>query len=267
MRRNDLCFCMSGKKKKVCHADIHEESQAAAKLKIYSQLEYELQEHRESSEESSLCVKGCIQCCYDYFTIQDIEFDLILKELANWEEEKLNNLIKRVEKYWKLLEKEQPEATRLLLDGSDNAAIEKTNASIDKTSFPCVFLDENTQLCQIYQVRPFKCRIFGTTYHYPKPGEVAVNTAGAVGIACENYGNILNDDNFDTILWDVTELLDENIDFSIVYDSKGRAAAVKPEFSLLYNLYQHFIVKKLGLSIVDFDEKFKMPRNTYGSKL
>lgn len=259
MGRNDLCFCMSGKKKKVCHPDINEESQAAAKLKIYSELEYELQNHRERANGSSLCVKGCIQCCFDYFTIQDIEFDLILKELANWEEEKLNNLIKKVDKYWKVLEMEQPEVTRLLPENTDSA-VEKINSSIDKTSFPCVFLDENTQLCQIYQVRPFKCRIFGTTYHYPKPG------AGAVGIACQSYGNILNDDNFDVILCDVTELLNENTDLAIVYDRKRKVAFLKPEYPLIYHLYQHFIMKKLGISIVDFDEKFKMPRSNYYRK-
>ena len=240
---------------RICHPDIHEESQAAAKLKIYSQLEYELEDHRERANGSSLCVKGCVQCCFDYFTIQGIEFDLIIKELANWEEEKLNNLIKRVDKYWKVLEMEQPEATRLLLEAADNAA-EKINASIDKTSFPCVFLDETTQLCQIYDFRPFKCRIFGTTYYYPKPEE------GAVGIACHKYESILNDDNFDVILCDVTELLDKNTDLSITHDKKRNVTVLNPEYPLIYYLYKHFIVKKLGVSIVNFDEKFKKPIKT-----
>ena len=256
MGRNDLCFCMSGKKKKLCHPDIHEESQAAAKLKIYSQLEYDLKMHHETKNGISLCVPGCNDCCFDYFTIQSIEFDLILKELAKWEVDKLNNLIKRVDKYWTRLEKEYPELTRVLLNASDND-IEKINSSIDKTSFPCVFFDENTQLCQIYEFRPFKCRIFGTTYHYPSQEE------GAVGIACQKYGDILNDNNFDVILCDVTELLYENTDLSIIHDKKGNVASLNPEFPLIFHLYKHFIIDKLGSTVVDYDEKFKNPRNVY----
>jgi len=247
---------MSGKKKKVCHPDIHEESDAAAKLKIYRQLEYDFKIHRQTAKGISLCVLGCSDCCFDYFTIQSIEFDLILNELAKWGEEKLNNLIERVDKYWMMLVNEYPEVTQLLLNTS-NKDIEKMNSSIEKTSFPCVFLDETTQLCQIYEIRPFKCRIFGATYHIPNPEE------GALGIACHRYGSILNDDNFDVILCDVTKLLDENTDLSIIYDRKRNVAVLNPEYPLICYLYKHFIVKKLGVSIVDFDEKFKKTRSTY----
>jgi Fe-S-cluster containining protein len=257
--RNDLCFCMSGKKKKVCHPDIHEESEAAAKLKIYSKLEHNFKIHHQTTKGISLCVPGCIDCCFDYFAIQSIEFDLILNELARWDEEKLNNLIKRVDKYWAMFENEYPEATQVLLKGTDND-IDKINASIDKTSFPCVFLDATTRLCQIYDFRPFKCRIFGTTYHIPDPED------GALGIACPKYESILNDDNFDVILCDVTELLDENTDLAIIHDKKRNVAVIHPEYPLIYYLYQHFIVKKLGASIVSFDEKFKRSRSTYYNK-
>lgn len=259
MGRNDLCFCMSGKKKKICHPDIHEESQAAAKLKIYSELEYNFKTHRETANGMSLCVPGCSDCCFDYFTIQSIEFDLILNELAKWDEEKLNDLIKRVDRYWVMFENEYPEAAGLLLNATDND-IEKINSSIDKTSFPCVFHDVTTGLCQIYDFRPFKCRIFGTTYHIPEPDE------GAVGIACHRYGGILNDDNFDVILCDVTELLNKNTDLSIIHDKKRNVAVLNPEYPVIYYLYQHFIVKKLGVSIVNFDEKFKKPRSAYYNK-
>jgi Fe-S-cluster containining protein len=253
MGRNDLCFCMSGKKNKNCHPDIHEESEAAAKLKIYGQLEKDLKNHSERNNGITLCAQGCSACCFDYFTVQNIEFDLILNELAKWDEEKLNNLINRVDIYWKVLEKEYPEAAKLLINATAND-IGEINSSIDKTSFPCVFLDETTHLCQIYDLRPFKCRIFGTTYYYSHP-------EGAQGIACSSYGRILNDDNFDIILSDVTELLDKNAAFSSITDKKGNTVGLNSEYPLIYYLYDHFIVKKLGVSIVNFDEKFKRPRS------
>jgi len=253
MGRNDLCFCMSGKKKKNCHPDINEESEAAAKIIIYNQLENNFKEHIQIASGLSLCGPGCTDCCYDYFTVQSIEFDLIINELAKWDEEKLNNLIKRVDKYWSILKDEYPAATQLLLKATAND-VEEINSSIDKTSFPCVFLDETTHLCQIYDFRPFKCRIFGTTYYCPQPNS-------AYGIACIKYENVLTDDNFDAILCDVTVLLDENTTFSIIQDRKRNVAVLNCEYPLIYYLYQHFIVKKLGVSIVNFDEKFKKPRS------
>ena len=219
---------------------IHEEGKAAAKLKIYNQLENDLKTHRQLTNGTSLCVEGCSDCCFDYFSIQSIEFDLILNKLANWDEKRLKSLIKKVDRYWKMLVNEYPKVTRLLSNATDND-IEKINSSIDKTSFPCIFLDKTSRLCQIYDVRPFKCRIFGTTYYYPQADE------GAMGITCQKYGSILNDDNFDVILCDVTELLDKNTDLSIVHDNRD-VAVINPEYPLIYYLYQHFIVKKLGVS-------------------
>ena len=219
---------------------IHEEGKAAAKLKIYNQLENDLKTHRQLTNGTSLCVEGCSDCCFDYFSIQSIEFDLILNKLANWDEKRLKSLIKKVDRYWKMLVNEYPKVTRLLSNATDND-IEKINSSIDKTSFPCIFLDKTSRLCQIYDVRPFKCRIFGTTYYYPQADE------GAMGITCQKYGSILNDDNFDVILCDVTELLDKNTDLSIVHDNRD-VSVINPEYPLIYYLYQHFIVKKLGVS-------------------
>lgn len=234
MGRNDLCFCMSGKKTKKCHPDIDEKSLAADKLRIYGKLDQDLKAHQENG--TTLCVPGCSDCCHDYFAFQSVEFDLILNELTKWDTEKLKSLIKKIEKYWEMLESEYPEATRILLSGNGNE-IEEVNNTIDKTSFPCIFLDETTQLCQIYNSRPFKCRIFGNTFYYPSSEE------GAMGIACEKYGKILNDDNFDILLCDVTDLLDKNTDLSIIHDRKRNIDVLNPQYPLIYYLYQHFIVR------------------------
>ena len=131
------------------------ENKVAAKQKIYKQLEQDLKRQSQISEGITLCVPGCTDCCFDYFTIQSIEFDLILHELVKWDKEKLDKLREKVDKYWKVLEDEYPEVKGLLFNVTDDD-IEKINSSINKTSFPCVFLDETTNLCQIYDIRPFK---------------------------------------------------------------------------------------------------------------
>jgi Fe-S-cluster containining protein len=210
---------------------------STAKLKIYKKLGQKLEKHGETNEGISLCVPGCTDCCHDYFTVQSTEFDLILNELSTWDEEKLNNLIGRVDKYWNKLESEHPEVSRLLISSNDSE-IEEINSSIDKTSFPCVFLDDTTGLCQIYDIRPFKCRIFGNSYYYPQTGE------GAIGIACKKYERVLNEDNFDIFLCDVTEILNENTDLAIIQDKKRNAALLAPEYPLIFNLYKHLVLNK-----------------------
>lgn len=234
MGRNDLCFCMSGKKQIKCHPGIDEGSQEAAKLRIYGQLNKELEKQSQISEGITLCVPGCIHCCYDYFTVQSIEFRLILDELAKWSEEELNNLIEKVDKNWNILVEGHPEVRNFLLK-TNNRDIDEINSLVDKTSFPCIFLDDNTNLCKIYDVRPFKCRIFGNTYYYPQD-------EGGVAIVCHRYGRVINEDNFDLILYDVTELLDKNTDLSIIHDKSGNMPFLSPEYPLIYYLYQHFIV-------------------------
>ncbi|GLC31157.1 YkgJ family cysteine cluster protein [Clostridium omnivorum] len=242
MGRNDLCFCMSGKKNKNCHPNIHVESCAAVKLNIYGQLDKDLKEHRQGVNFNSLCTAGCSDCCYDYFTIQSIEFHLILNELTKWDKDKVNKLIERVERYWNTLEADQPEAIKLLLRATCKD-IEEINSSVVRTSFPCVFLDEDTHLCQIYDYRPFKCRIFGTTYYCDQ-------SQPPIGIACDKYNSVLNYNNFDTMLFDITELYKKNDGLSVI----GIC-----EYPLIYFLHQHFVVKKLGVSIVNFYENFKHP--------
>lgn len=217
---------------------INEKNLAAAKLNIYRRLNDEFRAHRQQSTEKSLCVPGCTDCCFDYYTVQSTEFDLILNELKKWDNEELDNLIRRVDRSWNILIKENPEVEKLLSNIS-NTEIDEMNSSIDKTSFPCIFLDETTNLCQIYDVRPFKCRIFGNSYYYPNSEE------GAIGIACEKYGRVLNNDNFDQLLCDVTEILDENTDLAIIHDKKENKATLYQEYPLIYHIYKHFIVDKI----------------------
>jgi Fe-S-cluster containining protein len=154
--------------------------------------------------------------------------------LAKWSEEELNNLIEKVDKNWNILVEGHPEVRNFLLK-TNNRDIDEINSLVDKTSFPCIFLDDNTNLCKIYDVRPFKCRIFGNTYYYPQD-------EGGVAIVCHRYGRVINEDNFDLILYDVTELLDKNTDLSIIHDKSGNMPFLSPEYPLIYYLYQHFIV-------------------------
>lgn len=212
---------------------IHKSSLKAAKLRIYEDLNERIKEHKQKAKRKSLCFEGCSDCCFDHYTIQAIEFDLILDELKKWDKDRLNDFIAKVEEYWKMFVKEHPQAKHLL-SNTIPKKIEEINLSIEKTSFPCIFLDESSDLCQIYEARPFKCRIFGNTY-YDAEG-------GAMGIACQRYGNILNDDNFQDLLCDATDIIDRNTDLAIINRKNLNKAIMNPEYPLIYHLYKHFIL-------------------------
>lgn len=127
MSNNDLCFCGSGKKKKKCHPDIHENSLFATLLNYYHLLEEE-----SKAVNNPLCKKGCNKCCEGTFSISQSEFFMILHSL------KITNEIQtyRVKAEEILKEKyELPER--------------------------CIFVDDYTGACRIYEVRPLICRLYG----------------------------------------------------------------------------------------------------------
>ncbi len=126
--RNSLCFCGSGKKKKKCHPDIHEKSLFATLLKYYKEIDDE-----QALIDNSMCKKGCSKCCEASFSISQAEFFMILNAL---EITKDTQLFKR-------------KADEFIA----NQGFEIGNR--------CIFVDDATGACRIYEVRPLICRQYG----------------------------------------------------------------------------------------------------------
>lgn len=166
--RNEACFCGSGKKQKKCHSDYHVESRAANLIRLYNELDAKIESHYENSLFPSYCKKGCSHCCYDAFSISQIEFDLILKELnkrlnKSQIEKLFENALNQVEQ----IKVEDPLYYEILeTDGSkDQDAYFKQVNHADKmrrTPFPCVFLEDG--MCSVYDIRPYVCRSFGNSH-------------------------------------------------------------------------------------------------------
>lgn len=167
MARNSLCICGSGKKTKKCHRDLHSESKVAITLQKYNELEKIISEYREIHSVNSPCKNGCSDCCYDKFYISNVEFEIILYYIKeNWSKEEIENIYDKSIENLELLKNKNNNLYQILEgDGNvDSSIYFKQILSGSERLFPCVLLDENTQSCRVYKVRPLVCRTHGTTH-------------------------------------------------------------------------------------------------------
>lgn len=165
--KNAPCYCGSGKKIKHCHENLHPRSKTAYLLLLYRDIDETIEEYRKEHGITVPCVAGCSNCCYDYFNISEVEFELILKHIEkSWTIDEITNLYVKAEENIATFKEEN--------SGLYNALLEKTDTDKQlrdfmkylrqKTSFPCPFLDQENGKCQIYGVRPLICRTHGSAH-------------------------------------------------------------------------------------------------------
>lgn len=180
MKRNTPCFCGSGRKHKKCHPDIHPESRAAEVIKIYREIDSRVEKYQEQTRISPPCFKGCSECCYHHFDISQVEFEIIMQEVkSSWEQEEIEKLFDRAFTCLETIKEEDPDLYETLEGyagphGQD--LIQKQRVKMMERSenrFPCPFLNSDTGACQVYEVRPFACRIHGVT-HIDKTNNIPI---------------------------------------------------------------------------------------------
>ena len=135
IERNDPCWCGSGKKYKNCHSDINPNSLVAHQYRIMHLLDEEIK-----NCPYTICQKGCSDCCTDDFEVSVTEFFTIL----NYLQIHCNN--QQIENICKLSK----------VKISSILSNEKTIAFSR-----CIFLNEHSNACEIYEVRPIICRKYG----------------------------------------------------------------------------------------------------------
>ena len=170
MGRNDPCFCGSGKKTKYCHAEVNENGIVANLLHLYNQIEIDLKSALAEKNISPQCHKGCSDCCHDYFYVSQVEYFGILNYMmANGID--FNETKTKAKNYMDEIEKEYPFEYRRLNDNFSHAQNKMDirqfdDSAINKTKQGCVFLNTDTNSCDIYPVRPIICRHFGLIKRY-----------------------------------------------------------------------------------------------------
>lgn len=255
MGRNDICFCGSGKKTKYCH-DFNEHSQAGSLVKLYQRIDNKISQHYCNNQLKSKCSKGCSECCYHYFTISDIEFDLILNELKKWSVEQIEILKQRVHIAWKDFAKSYPDyANNLELYGTNRQDIVMKDAfdSPEILNSPCLFLGEDSS-CMVYNVRPIICRRFGIAMMKDANQQIPNYKI------CEKIGNSLPASKWQA---DIEELEAEIMSFTVIKSPKFEYAINRRRYPIIYFLYMAFIKYESNLNIVEYPNKFKLNREEY----
>lgn len=194
MSRNTPCICGSGIKQKKCHPDITESSLAGITLALYAKADRLIAEHGNKNEQT--CTAGCSECCHRMFSLTNVEFKLICREMKAWNDEQMEETKDNVLFLWKNIEQIEPELFKNLTTTAsgrmEHLLDEQDQLILQSYSWPCPLLSPETHTCLVYNARPFICRCYGSSYYLEGDFET-----------CEKLGN--NNDLKDRVV-DLTEL-------------------------------------------------------------
>lgn len=164
LSRNDLCFCGSNIKAKNCHNGISEESYIADLLKKINYVDGEIDILIKKHDKKIICEFGCNECCKDYFYISKFEYFIIKNYiLTTMGLGKLNEYILKANKQADELktscfEEYDKIFNKKVCDFELESHIYSTNI---KKFHMCIFNNADTGNCDVYQSRPYICRMYG----------------------------------------------------------------------------------------------------------
>lgn len=160
--RNAPCFCGSRKKQKKCHADVEAGSPFAGLIQLNGKLDSVL----AGSGNPLGCHKGCAACCNHVFAVTQTEF---LYACYGYEKlyGEVESLFEKGDQIYRELMEEYPEYRYMPkeLDARNMEEFCELTAEQAKVfewmRKPCLFLDEETSSCKVYEYRPLVCRYHG----------------------------------------------------------------------------------------------------------
>ena len=165
MNRNEKCFCGSGKKYKHCHIDIEENSVIGDLVLLYNKLDNLL----KNSKKPANCHAGCSNCCYHMFPVPLTEFIYACygyKKLYG--NNSIEAIINKGYNLYMAALKSFPKVTEICKNMESITSMEEYLKYLDSSlllmemaKLPCIFLNEETNLCTIYNYRPSVCRYHG----------------------------------------------------------------------------------------------------------
>ncbi|MDN4066704.1 YkgJ family cysteine cluster protein [Paenibacillus vini] len=115
------------------------------------------------------CFLGCNNCCSDFFTVSEVELEIIMDEIhTNWSEQEIFDLYKKVMDNVRTFQTEHPDLDKAILTQLDFESnlnnFKSFKGGKTRTSFPCPLLNEENRKCSVYIKRPMVCRTHGTTH-------------------------------------------------------------------------------------------------------
>ncbi|MFC0557462.1 YkgJ family cysteine cluster protein [Halalkalibacter alkalisediminis] len=128
---------------------------AEAFEKLLSQVSTEVNKIEDEVSLKSSCTLGCAQCCFLPIVITRLEAKLMLMFINQMDKERkkqvLNQVSAYIDKYSSLLS----DVKQIDFKKDDAYKIKYKQLGI-----PCVFLDQKTNSCMVYEIRPISCRTY-----------------------------------------------------------------------------------------------------------
>lgn len=147
--------------------NINPESLAEELLTLYDDMNTTIDNNKDILKNTK-CHKGCSNCCHHYFGISNTEMMVILDYIEqkhhdlfytyiNKGKELNSTFLHKFPRDYKDLDYIPPQNSQI--------ALLKTLHNKSHISLPCVFLNTETNSCDIYEVRPFICRFHGLFFN------------------------------------------------------------------------------------------------------
>ncbi len=113
---------------------------------IFAEIEKAFRETKKAYRKEVRCKKKCVDCCYALFDLSLAEAALIYREFHRKPRQLRREILRRVEKYEKEWQRKRPSVL--------------TPFVISTIKIRCPLLNDQ-KLCDLYEVRPATCRVYG----------------------------------------------------------------------------------------------------------
>jgi Fe-S-cluster containining protein len=147
----------------------------AADQKLVQIVDAALADAARKSGDWLVCRKGCTQCCYGAFAINQLDAVRLqkgLNDLRSGDPKRAARVVRRAQQSVRKLYATFPgdPKTGILADGEDAEAAFAEFGNDE----PCPALDPATGACDLYDSRPMTCRTFGPPVRSGEEGGLAV---------------------------------------------------------------------------------------------
>ena len=134
-----------------------------------------LVEAARKSGEWLVCRKGCTQCCYGPFPINQLDVARLqkgLRDLQKSNPQRAGRVRERARQSWARLAPNFPGDNKTGILAEDQTAEEQFAEYANDE--PCPALDPKTGACDLYSARPMTCRTFGPPVRSGSEGALGV---------------------------------------------------------------------------------------------
>lgn len=123
--------------------------------KLLTQVDIEIKKMEEETQLTSSCASGCAHCCYFPVIVTRLEAKLMLMFINQMPDEKKRTILNQISTYTEKYSSKLTTVQQINFKEDESFKLKYKTAGI-----PCVFLDEQSNRCMVYEIRPNSCRTY-----------------------------------------------------------------------------------------------------------